>query len=695
MFDHRLLIVAALLVLATVPGSAAPSEPAKPGPATTANERQRLDRYGDPLPAGAVARLGTVRYRLDGNGILPDGETVVSATGTSIQLWDARTGSLKREIETGLYAITSGFSLSRDGRSLAITGLMSNSTGVGWQVAVQAFDLVSGKVVGTLKRETGGVRDIAVAPDGKMLMILDGDGKLAIHELPSGIVLLSHRMKGAEDGHLALSPDGTTLAVTGGDNNPKIAVWHWQTAEEPRVFRVGGYGTIKVAFSQDGKLLATCDEEEPTVSVLNVQSGRILYKLELPGAKYYSRDVAFSPDGKTLVASGRDGANRHRAVFFWDIDSGKYLRHLDVLPGWSALPLAFSPDGRLLVCGRQVWDLARNVEFSANEQAHRGTPWRIVTGAKNLAVSASDDNTIRVWDVASGSQLQCFHHEGWVRDIAISHDGTKLASNSMDDSVCLWDLSLGKRIYKLPGHGQFGGKRAVAFAPDGKSFFSWGDDMDLRKWDVRTGKAIAEHPIRPEGVRVVTDDDDPMERDRNMMEGAIAGVLAPNASRLIVETSAKLYLFDTATGKEVRQLPMAAAAPNTQSISPDGSALLASVQGKSIVSKLHNGMIQTSSPKSHLVCEWDLASGKQLKEIHVPEEGAGPVAFASDGQSFAAASFRPGDHIRVWNASGQQQWEARGFGGNVRSLAFMPDGKRLISGMDDGSVLVWDLTQRP
>ncbi len=644
-------------------------------------------------------RLGSVRYRFEGRGILPDCQTVVSASGNSIQLWDGRTGCLKREIESGLHAFTGGFALSRDGRTLAITGHMSNPAGPGWQLAVQTFDLPSGKVVRTfLEGALGGISGIAVTPDGKMLMILDGEGKLRFHELPTGTELLSHRLPGGAEGHLALSPDGSTLAVAcARDTRNTIITWTWQTAEEPREYRLPGHGSNKAVFSQDGKLLATWDDIEPTVSVLDVQSGRILHTLEAPGEKYYHHvDIAFSPDGKTLVASGSGGTDQHRAVHFWDVGSGKYLSHLDLIPGWSTSPPAFSPDGRLLVCGRQVWDLARNVELSVNEQAHRGAICRIVAGPSGVAATASDDRTSRLWDVASGRQLQRFDQRGWIRDIAISPDGTKLASNSLDDSVCLWDLSSGTRIYKLPGHGRLGGKRAIAFAPDGKSFFSWGDDMELRKWDVQTGKAIAELPIRPEGVRVFTDEDEPMDHysDEDRWGGVMAGALTPDAGRLIVETSNKLFSFDTASGKELRQVPVSGNSPDTQSISPDGILMVASVRGRSVIIRLPGGGIQTSSPKSHSVCLWDLASGKQLKEIHVPEEGAGPVAFSSDGQSFAAASFRPGDHIRMWNASGQQ-WEAHGFGGNVRSLAFMPDGKRLISGMEDGSALVWDLTHRP
>src|SRR5262249_26771266 len=71
-------------------------------------DRNGVDRYGDPLPPGAVARLGTVRYRFSpaGSAFLPDGKTVVSTgQGNTINLWDARTGRLARTLHTGNFPL--------------------------------------------------------------------------------------------------------------------------------------------------------------------------------------------------------------------------------------------------------------------------------------------------------------------------------------------------------------------------------------------------------------------------------------------------------------------------------------------------------------------------------------------------------------------------------------------------------------
>ena len=98
------------------------------------------------------------------------------------------------------------------------------------------------------------------------------------------------------------------------------------------------------------------------------------------------------------------------------------------------------------------------------------------------------------------SERRRLPHGHWVRAIAVSPDGQFLASSSLDDSVRLWDISSGKEVYKLPGHGSHGGRRTVGFTPDGRRFLSYGDDLYLRIWDVRTGKALTENAVRPPGV---------------------------------------------------------------------------------------------------------------------------------------------------------------------------------------------------
>jgi WD40 repeat protein len=703
MVINRILAVGTLALTAATLGGVetwrAGAGAASP-PAATAqgqpSDQARVDRYGDPLPAGAIVRLGTVRYRFqcDGFAFLPDGETVVSAkSGGAIQIWNTRTGKLLREIDGGQFQIgQGGFALSRDGQRLALGGSLTDAQKPGWRSAVRVFDVVSGKEVRTFEANPRrGYNSVALTPDGKLLLALAGEGNLGVHELATGTELLQHKFPGDVMAHLALSADGSTLALASGPNTRKVFVWRWQTAEEPREFKPGDHGARHVAFSPDGKLLAGCDDSEVSVRVWEVTSGQLLHKLELPDHEPYRHyDVAFSPDGKTLAANG--ATNEHGAVHLWDPITGKFLERLPM--GGSRL--AYSPHGGLLAAGSRVWDLAAGKELSSNDQGHRGQVEHVVTGDQGLVVTAGGDKTIRLWDAATGMQQRRLEQEGWIRALALSPDGTKVVSNCLlDDSVSLWEVATGRRIFQLPGHGRLGGRRAAGFTLDGKSFLSWGDDMYLRKWDLRTGKAVSEHAIRPTGVRVFTEDDDPRERDRAMMlDGVTSGLFTQDGKQLVLQTMTRTFIFDTDSGKERRSFPIDSGMLIGQALAPDGKSLLASAWGKSVQTKLPDGTTQISTPMSHAVTLWELTTGGVRKQLTLPEQGAGPVAFSADGTLFAAASYRPETHLRVWDPLGQEVWAVKGFPGIVRSLAFTPDGKRLVSGMDEGSALVWDLTQK-
>jgi WD40 repeat protein len=276
-----------------------------------------------------------------------------------------------------------------------------------------------------------------------------------------------------------------------------------------------------------------------------------------------------------------------------------------------------------------------------------------------------------------------------VRGIALSPDGTHLVSSSIDDTVCLWDVATGRVIYRLPGHGLGGGRRTVGFTLDGKHFLSWGDDMYLRKWDVATGKAVLEHRLRPTGVKVPEDDEEP---ERDLLLAHWEGTFSPDGKTIVLQSGAQFHVLDVATGNDVRQMPNEGDYVPSLAISPDSRLLLASALGKAVRTKLADGRIRYSEATNHPISWWDLASGKLQNQVLLPDGWARAVAFAPDGKRFAAAVDKPQPAIRVFDVTtGKELRALRGFRGLAYALAFTPDGRQLISA-DDTSALVWDLT---
>jgi RNA polymerase sigma factor (sigma-70 family) len=685
-----------------LPPQAAPAAQAEAGQGGRARNDAggKADAQGDPLPPGAVTRLGTVRYRFPGVGaaFLPDGKTVVSVgqEGNAIKLWDARTGRLVREIDTGNFITRGGVALARDGSHLAVSGSIRDDTQPSWRSAVRVFDLATGKDARTVERPPlEGVNALTLSPDGKLLFTLDRNGKLRIEEVATGTELLRQQFPGDVMAALAMSPDGSTVALGSGPNTHKILVWRWEAGEEPRAIQAGPYRARDLVFSPDGKWIAECSDDAPDVRIWDVAGGRLLHKLELPDHEPHRHyQVAFSPDGIRLAAYG--GSKDGYSVHLWDPATGQFVKRLDKRLDMGGGALAFSPDSKLLVSGSHAWDLAASKELSANSAAHSAFVQEIVTSAKDIVVTAGADDTVRIWDAATGKHLHRLTHGSGVGGIALSHDGRLLVSSSLDDTVCLWDVATGKRIYRLAGHGELGTSlRPVVFTSDDKAFLTWGADMYLRKWDVRTGKAVAEYLMPPPGVRVPSEDDEPFPREREAgMFDLGAARFTPDGRHLVLQAGASWSVFDAATGWLQRTFPSADGVLIATTTSPDSKLLLATAHGRSVPIKLPDGTTQFSTPKGHRVALWDLTTGRLRKEVLLPEEGAGPVAFSPDGAWIAVASSRPGSRIRVLDATtGREVRKIDGRRSVVHSLAFMPDGKRLVSGMEDSTALIWDLTR--
>jgi RNA polymerase sigma factor (sigma-70 family) len=660
------------------------------------DSERMVDRYGDPLPPGAVVRLGTVRYRYNSHGshFLPDGKTVVSVVEQDrmvIKLWNARTGRLIREFDTGLISHPQmGTALSRDGKRFAVSGQLHDNAKQEWRGAAAVFDLDSGKAIRLI--ECDAVIWLTMSQDGKTLFTLDGSGNVLVNDVATGKELIRQQFKpGRLLPGIELSPDGSTILLADRSVPSSFFLWKWQRAEKPREVPVPKRRVAKMTFSPDGKHLAASCEDDPGVLLLDADDGKLLRKLELPDFEPYRHfSVAFAPNGKLLAAWA--ATNEETCVHLWDPATGKFLQRLPI----SGAP-AFSPDSTLLLAGSRIWDLAASKELSANNEAHLREVDHIVTGGKDVVVTATWDRTIRVWDATSGKHRLSIAHSGRIRDMALSPDGKKLVTSTLlgDNSVSIWDVATGKRIYRLCGHGRLGGRGAVVFTPDGNAVLSWGDDMQLRKWDTRTGKAVSELRIRPTGIEVPDDED--ADNVIEILDGKHdigPASFTQDAKHFVLKADGGFFVFDATTGKELRWFSSDADRHYNLTLSPDGKYALASTRDKARQIKLPDGSVRWVSPTEHYVRYWDLAKGELRTPVLIPEEDPGAVAFNPDGQLFAVASSMPGAKIRLFETStGREVRKIEGFKGTVRSLAFMPDGKRLVSGMSDSSALIWDLTR--
>jgi RNA polymerase sigma factor (sigma-70 family) len=638
----------------------------------------RTDLYGDPLPPGAVARLGTLRFR-DPNcpfslAFSADGKLVASGTGHRaglIRILDAKTGKqlvLLRGDDEQIYFV--GFSPS--GKRLFSTGL---ATGLakGTGIAIRCWDVVAGKELRRIADRAG--HATALSKDGKRL-VNTGDDGVRLWDADSGKQLLQFGREADSRGGLAFSNDGKLLAGTCRDGS--IALWDAETGREVR--RLAGHGVppsrdtrvSSLAFSPDDRSLAS--GARGSLFLWDTTSGKERFHMAPPKETVIrgaTRDgpniVCFSPEGSRL-AVGYGGV-------VLDTTTGKERVRLEDHPRWVRCQ-CFSPDGKYLVAddnvGLRFWDAVTG-KVVAKDSAHRDPVCSLAffPDGKTLATT-SWDRTVHRWEIATGKELSQFRGQGQRavehNEVAVAPDGRVLAA-WLGGTLYRWDVRDPKAVEEIhaPQQPRSRWQRAVAFTPragmralaqswDGKECWVWRDDT-RQKPRLFAGERFDGNRFAffPDGKRVVLGGSGGRARVWDMDTGKIAQVLEG---------------FHEPNGDGISAMRMAVFA---MALSSDGGILALGSSG---------GMVAL----------WDPASGKELFRLNESRHGvfANALAFSPSGKTLAAG-YEDG-LIRLSELSGgglRRQW--RGHAGSIECLAFSPCGRFLASGSRDTTVLIWDV----
>jgi WD40 repeat protein len=605
----------------------------------------RTDRLGDPLPDGAITRLGSLRLTHPWGcrcvTFSPDGKILASGSDEGeIGLW-AMPGGRPIHRLSGHAWQTNALAFSPGGKQLA---------SVGNDKSARVWHVLTGKQLLRLRHD-GHVVAVAYSPDGKTLATASEDKTIRFWNPATGKQIRKITTRDEKFAALAFAPNGRVLA-SGSWEVPTICLWEVARGDKPR--RVPGHkgGVRSLTFSRDGKLLIS-DGWDGMIQVSDLVRGAKIRRFGggIQGTvegRILVTAMALSPDGKVVAAGGHDH------IDLWNPAAGKRLRRLG--PTGLIHALAFSPDGKYLAAAdrkkARLWDLSKGEELRVGKGHVNWLNTLAFSPDGKAIATGGDDGMVILWDAATGAPLRRLPHKQEITQVSFSPDGRLLATACREKTVRLWSTRTGSVKKQLGGHP--GSVYELAFSPDGKILAVASGRGRIHLWDMAAQKEV---------------------RRLTGHENWISSLIFSKTGKELISGSVDntVRLWNVATGTEIRQFDILKKMVNSLALSPDGTTVaIGYFQSKTI----------------HL---WDPATGKVIRAIEGPKDGAVSLTFARDGKLLAVANPQ-GDEVRLLDvATGKEINRLCGHLERVFSIAISPNGRKLATGSGDGTALVWDL----
>ena len=628
------------------------------------------------LPPGALVRLGSQRFRQQAArfGFLafsPDGKVLYSGdSGGTVHVWDVGSG---REL-----------------------------------FHFQTFAGASGQV--------------AISPDLKVVATSDFKGKLGIWDVATGNSLF--QMPGQSGSRIGFARDGKTLAATGAMNSSEVSFWDVHTGQLLQKLQLQGnqLSLTSVGFMPDGRMLIT-KSASGDIRLWDISTGQELHKFPRSNENI-SPSYAVSPDGRTVtaghqfdqglvhwdVASGKQRAKlpwqgfalingvayspdaktlavtTHTSLHLLDAVTGKELHKVENLKVRSLYILCFSPDSKILAAAGddstiRLWDVASGKEINPQE-GHKAAiqEMHFAADGRTLLTEGFSDPLI-LWDLETARSIQTFKGDSWeVTGFGFSHDGQAIIAGDRLGAIYFWNKADGKEIRRLnlsqdkrPAHErqEWDEIMAIAQSPDGHNLTAWNrhtkevpgarsaESMQFARWDLATGKELF--------------------RKEDQVSRSMPWKLSPDGRLRASYNSAERTRIIDVESDHLRSIPEAVYQGFWPvAFSPDG--------------RLFAGICHVGIEKPLLVSVCEVATGKEWRRFNTPMVGLRcSLAFSADGRMLAAGAQREAG-VHIWDlASGEQLGLLHGVDGEVSSISFNRDGKRLASGSMSGTVLLWDV----
>lgn len=443
---------------------------------------------------------------------------------------------------------------------------------------------------------------------------------------------------------LAFSPDGKRIA-SAPFRSPTLCLWDTETGEQLLRLRSFHGWFNAVVFSPDGTRIGSYSHDltahpskSGTLCLWDAASGEQL--LSVSGLHGGLVTLVFSPDGMRIVASNSD-----RGVFVWSTASGEQLLNFRPTQGKVA-SVAFAPDGRLVATVAtegmpHLLDVASGEQLVSLQDTTGKVGCLVLScDAKRIAVSKQD--SVSVWDSTTGDQLLSLQgHKDRFSSVVFSPDGSLIASTSTEKrTVSVWDAATGEELLVLRSHE--GEPRTVAFSPDNRLIVSGSHEGVTRLWNATSGEQLLSLQSQQGGVDSVA--------------------FAPDGKNIAsASQDGMVYLWNMNSDKQPTSLVGHQGSVRSVTFSPDGSHI-------------------ASASLDSTIRLWSATSREELLRIQGNQEGMNLVAFFPDALRFAYIN-----HLStfLWSVASGKHEDTPVVRGQAICLAISPNGTRIAYGRAD------------